>query len=103
MPEFLYTVRPTRPTMLIDGPTDEETSILARHAAYIEQLAAAGVVELAGRTQNTDDTAFGIVVFRADSETAARRVMLEDPAVKYGVMEATLFPYRVAYRGPRPV
>lgn len=102
MPEFLYTIRPTRPTMLVDGPTDEETSILTRHAAYIERLAADGVVELAGRTQNADDTAFGIVVFRADSEAAARRIMLDDPAVKYGVMAATLFPYRVAYRGTRP-
>ena len=102
MPEFLYTVRPTRPTMLVDGPTDEETSILTRHAAYVERLAADGVVELAGRTQNADDTAFGIVIFRADSEAAARRIMLDDPAVKHGVMAAALFPYRVAYRGTRP-
>lgn len=102
MPEFLYTVRPTRPTMLIDGPTDEETSILTRHAEYVERLAAEGVVELAGRTQNADETAFGLVVFRAESEDAARRIMLDDPAVKHGVMAAALFPYRVAYRGARP-
>ena len=56
------------------------------------------MVELAGRTQNADETAFGLVVFRAESETAARQIMLEDPAVKHGVMTASLYPYRVAFR-----
>lgn len=51
---------------------------------------------MAGRTLNADETAFGIVVFRADSETSARQIMHDDPAVKLGVMHAELFPYRVA-------
>ena len=84
--------------MLSDGPTDEESSVLTEHARYIEALAMQGVVELAGRTQNTDATAFGIVILNAASETAARQIMLDDPAVKEGVMSASLFPYRVAFR-----
>jgi uncharacterized protein YciI len=84
--------------MLSEGPTDEESAILSQHATYVEQLTRQGVVELAGRTQNADETAFGLVVFRAKSETAARQIMLDDPAVKHGVMTASLFPYRVAYR-----
>ena len=100
--EFLYTVKPTRPAMLREGPTEEETSILAQHAAYIERLAQCGVVELAGRTQNSDETAFGIVVFCAESESAAKQIMHDDPAVQAGVMSARLFPYRVAFRGTEP-
>jgi uncharacterized protein YciI len=98
--EFLYTIKPTRPAMLTEGPTDEESVILSEHAAYVERLAERGVVELAGRTRNTDETAFGIVVFQAKSEDDARQIMLDDPAVKHGVMTAELFPYRVAFRRP---
>ncbi len=59
-------------------------------------------MDLAGRTQNTDDRAFGIVVFRAEDGPGARRIMDEDPAVLRGVMSAELFPYRVAFRGAAP-
>lgn len=38
----------------------------------------------------------GIVILEVDSEEEARELMENDPAVKEGVMEATLFPYRVA-------
>ena len=51
---------------------------------------------LAGRTLNTDERSFGIVIFRADSEEAARRVMDQDPAVRNRVMRAELYPYRIA-------
>jgi len=98
MPEFLYMVQAKRPQLITEGPTPEEVEILERHSAYLEDLAKRGVVELAGRTQNTDATSFGIVVFRAESEDAARALMLDDPAVHQGTMHATLFPYKVACR-----
>jgi uncharacterized protein YciI len=101
MMEFLYVIRPTRPAMLTDGPTEAESEILTRHARYVEDLAARGVVELAGRTQNADETAFGIVIFHAESKAVARRIMDDDPAVAERVMTATLFPYRIAFRAPR--
>ena len=65
MLEFIYTSQATRGAMLTEGPTAEEASILTQHATYIERLADQGVVELAGRTQNSDETSFGLVVFRA--------------------------------------
>ncbi|MFH1844318.1 MAG: hypothetical protein ABIF77_14035, partial [bacterium] len=40
----------------------------------------------------------GIVIFRAESETAAHEIMQNDPAVAAGVMLAELVPYRVALR-----
>ena len=99
MPErrqFLYRIQPTRPEMLPEGPTDREREIVARHFAYLQDLTERGVVLLAGRTLNTDSTSFGIVVFRAESDEAARAIMECDPAVAQGVMRAELFPYSVA-------
>ena len=96
--EFLYTVRAVREGMLTEGPTPEESRVLADHASYLEGLAKAGVVETAGRTQNLDASTFGIIILSADNESAARQVMENDPAVLGGVMRAELFPFRTAFR-----
>lgn len=96
MPRFLYKLSATRTKMLADGGNAAEQDSVSHHFARLEQLAEAGVVLFAGRTQNTDASSFGIVVLEATDEPAARRIMEEDPAVIDGVMTAELFPYRVA-------
>jgi uncharacterized protein YciI len=100
MPEFLYRIQPTRLTMLTDAPTPAEAAAIAAHRAYLDRMAAAGVVLLFGRTQTTDASTFGIVIFRAESAEAARRIMAADPAVAAGVMRGEVFPFRVAGVGP---
>ncbi len=97
--EYLYHIQPTRPAMLVAGPTPDETRIISEHFAYLRSLTEEGVVIHAGRTLNTDPSSFGIVIFRADSPERARVVMANDPAVQQGVMQATLFPYRISLMG----
>ena len=94
--EYLYKIQPTRLEMLTQGPTPKEAAIVAQHFAYLKGLAEQGVVVVAGRTLNADESAFGIVIFTADSEESARGVMTNDPAVKNSVMRAELYPYRIA-------
>jgi uncharacterized protein len=94
--EFLYRIQPTRPEMLRSGLTPEESAAVQAHVNYLKNLTAEGTVIVAGRTLNNDETTFGIIVFRAPSEDAARAIMNGDPAVKGGVFRATLFPFAVA-------
>jgi uncharacterized protein YciI len=94
--QFLYMIRPARPAMLTEGPTAAERAAISEHFAYLQALQASGALVLAGRTQNTDESSFGIVIFYADSEAAAGQIMRSDPAVLAGVMVATLYPYRIA-------
>ena len=94
--QYLYKIQPTRPDMLSEGATDEESEITSQHYYYLKNLRDEGVVVLAGRTLNTDPSSFGIVIINADSEQAAREIMENDPAVSSGVMRAEFFPYRVA-------
>lgn len=96
--QYLYKIVPKRTGMLTEGPTGDEDSILEQHAAYLGDLTERGVVLLAGRTQNKDESSFGIVIFQAGSQEEARRVMEEDPAVRSGVMRAELYPYRIAFK-----
>ena len=51
------------------------------------------------RTAEPLDRTFGLAIFEASDEAAARRFMEADPAMAEGVMTATLHPYRVAVRG----
>ncbi len=97
--QFLYKIQPVRPEMLTDGPTPEEGKIVSEHFNYLKKLTDAGIVFLAGRTLNTDNSSFGIVIFMASSEEEARKIMQNDPAVKQRVMRAELYPYRVALLG----
>ena len=93
--QYLYRIQPTRLEMVTNGPTDEERSILLEHFNYLTSLTKQGVVLVFGRTQNKDSSTFGIVIFRADSDEAARSIVNNDPAVKRGVVRAELFPYKV--------
>ena len=95
--QFLYRTQPTRLEMVTEGPNEEESSILEEHVAYLQELTDRGVLHLAGRTQNQDDSTFGIIIFSAESEDSARSIMNDDPAVKHGIMKAELFPYEIAF------
>jgi len=57
----------------------------SQHFSYLEALAGRGVVILAGCTLNTDESSFGIVIFKAESDEAAHTIMTHDPAVQAGV------------------
>lgn len=96
MPQFLYRIQATRLGMLGEGLTERESLIVGEHFAYLQDLVSKGVVFMAGRTLTTDERTFGIVVFAAESEEDALALVQNDPAVKQGIMEAELFPYRVS-------
>ncbi len=96
MSQYLYRIQPIRDGMLSRGATEEEKRVVSEHFSYLQALQQKGVLILAGRTQNTDNSSHGIVIFTADSEEKAREIMLADPAVKKKVFRAELFPYRIA-------
>jgi uncharacterized protein YciI len=99
MKEFLYKLQLVRGDMLRTGPSDAEQEVVAEHFAYLQNLAAKGLIILVGRTLTTDENTMGLAVFRAESEDAARQIMKDDPAVQKGVMTATLYPFKVVLQG----
>jgi len=89
---WIYVVHLTRPAT-ITSPTEEESATIDRHFVHLQQTCSAGTVRLAGPAT---DGAFGIVIFEAEDETAARSFMSDDPAVRAGVMTAELHPFHVS-------
>lgn len=96
MQQWLYRIQVVRPEMLTEGPTPEEAAITEQHFDYLKELMANGILILAGRTQTTGYSSFGIIIFKAENEAAAREIMLNDPAVRFKQFRAELYPYRVA-------
>jgi uncharacterized protein YciI len=94
--QWLYHLVPARMGMVTEGPTPEEAETVSRHFAYLTQLTEQGIMVIVGRTQNNDEHTFGIAIFEAEDESAARQIMMNDPAVQGGVMRATLYPYKIA-------
>lgn len=101
MTEYLYKIQPTRLSMLTEGPTSQEAEIISNHFDYLKALVDQGVGIFVGRTLTTDERTFGLTVFEADSEEAAREIMNNDPAVMAGVMRAELYPFRIVLMGQR--
>ena len=97
MPEYLYLIHPFRDGFF-EEPTPEDNLIMEEHFQYLKQGASAGTVLLAGPCL---DNTFGIVVFQADNDEAARSFMFKDPSVRKNVMMAELHPLRISVRGER--
>ncbi|HWQ21597.1 MAG TPA: YciI family protein [Clostridia bacterium] len=92
MATWIYLLHLTRPEA-VSSPTEDESAAIDRHFVRLQRACAAGTVRLAGPAT---DGAFGIVIFEARDEAAACSFMVEDPAVRAGVMTAELHPFRVS-------
>jgi uncharacterized protein YciI len=96
MKQYIYTLKLIQRLYDDSNWTNLENQIVVEHLSNLERLLNSGQLILAGRTLDMDDSMFGIVIFEAETDELAEVIMLEDPAVKAGIMIAELHPYRVA-------
>ena len=82
--------------------TAEDKAAVDRHLANFKAAVQSGQLILAGRTREPGDKTFGIAIFEATDEAAARKFMEADPAVAGGVMTAELHPFAVALQRKNP-
>jgi uncharacterized protein len=100
--QFIYVLRLV-PRLHSDAAwTQEDKMALSRHFARFKHAIETGELILAGRTQEPGDKTFGIAIFEANDETAARKFMESDPAVVAGLMTAELHPFGVALQRKNP-
>jgi uncharacterized protein YciI len=97
---YIYVLRLTAKFQDEHAWTKEDHAVALRHFERLKAAAEHGPVILAGRTEEAADKTFGIVIFEAPDEKAARAFMENDPAVKSGLMTADLHPYMIAVQRP---
>lgn len=100
--QFIYVLRLV-PRLYADANwSSEDKKVLQRHFVRFQEAIKAGQLILAGRTSESGDKTFGIAIFQAKDEAAAREFMEEDPAVASGLMTAELHPFTVALERKNP-
>jgi uncharacterized protein YciI len=77
----------------MDDSTPEENEVMGAHFEYLKGLLEEGTLILAGPSL---EPPFGIIVFEAESEEEARRLVAEDPSVKAGLQRPELHPFRAS-------
>jgi uncharacterized protein len=100
--QFIYVLRLV-PRLHSDAAwTKDDEMALSRHFARFKHAIDTGELILAGRTTEPGDKTFGIAIFEATDEKAARSFMESDPAVVAGLMTAELHPFAVALQRKNP-
>ena len=83
--------------------TEDDKRAVGTHFAHLQEATKRGQVIFAGRTMESSNRTFGLVIFEAEDEAAAHTFMMSDPAVQRGVMTAELHSFAlVLSRTPRP-
>lgn len=101
-PSFIYMLRLV-PRLYDDKNwTKEDNAVVERHLARLQEATKSGQLILAGRTKEQGDKTFGIAIFTAPDEAAARAFMEADPTVSAGLMTAELHPFSVSFEHANP-
>ena len=100
--QFIYVLRLV-PRLHDDKAwTDADKAAVERHFDRFKNAMNSGRPILAGRTQKTGEKTFGIAIFEAADENAAREFMSSDPAIVAGVMTTEFHPFGVALERKNP-
>jgi uncharacterized protein YciI len=99
---FIYVLRLVPRLHSDSGWTKDDERALSMHFTRFKHAIDTGGLILAGRTMEPGDKTFGIAIFEATDEKAARSFMEGDPAVVAGLMTAELHPFAVALRRTNP-
>jgi uncharacterized protein YciI len=96
--QYLYFLEAVDPAKAASRETwtdyDQETFDL--HWARLKQLRDARTLLMAGRSHDPSGTGPAIVIFEAESDDEAQRILDEEPFVARGFAKATLHPFSVA-------
>src|SRR6476619_7845189 len=100
--QFIYVLRLV-PRLYDDKNwTKEDNAALHQHFIRFQEAIRSGQLILAGRTKEPGDKTFGIAIFTASDEAAARKFTESDPAVVAKLMTAELHPFSVALQSKAP-
>jgi uncharacterized protein YciI len=83
MTHYFGTLIPPRTTFPGDI-TPDELALMRQHAAYWKSLLEPRISVAFGPVMDPKG-AFGVCIFKAEDEAAARAIMLADPVVKAGI------------------
>ena len=97
--QFALLMKATGPEFAKKVQEPEGQRLIAEHFKKLQALTQKGVCIFSGHTTNMDDSGFGIIVVRVESEAAAQKIIDDDDLVKAGLIRGTVFPFQVVTSG----
>lgn len=92
-PQFIYLLRLVERLHSDSAWTKADEETFGRHFRHLKAATEQGQAIVVGRTKETGDRTFGLVIFEADNAEAARAFAESDPAVVGGVMTVEVRPF----------
>jgi uncharacterized protein YciI len=96
---FAFVYKVSSQELRKSGPRPEDMPAFQGHVKYLRTLAEQGTSLFSGHTLNNDESSFGLLVVRADSEAAARKIMEADPIIQAGLLQGTVIPFGIGTIG----
>jgi len=97
--EFALVFKVTGPEFFKKTQEPDGKQLVDKHFKKLQALTQQGVCLLSGHTLVTDESGFGIVIVRAESEAAAQKIVDDDDLVKAGLVRGRVFPFQVVTSG----
>jgi uncharacterized protein YciI len=97
--QFALLMKATGPDFFKKTQEPDGKQLVEKHFKKLQVLTQQGVCLFSGHTLVTDDSGFGIIVVRADSEAEAQKIIDDDDLVKAGILRGTVFPFQVVTAG----
>ncbi len=97
--QFALIMKATGPEFFKKTQESDGMQLVSKHFQKLQALTQQGVCIFSGHSLNRDETGFGIIVVRADSEAAAQKIIDDDDLVKAGLVRGTVFPFQVVTAG----
>jgi uncharacterized protein YciI len=97
--QFALLMKATGPEFFKKTQEPDGKQLVQRHFKKLQALTQQGVCLFSGHTLVTDESGFGIIIVRAESEAAAQKIIDDDDLVKAGLIRGTVFPFEVVTSG----
>ena len=93
--QFALLMKATGPDFFKKVQEPDGKELVEKHFKKLQALTQQGVILFSGHTLVTDESGFGIIVVRAESQAEAQKIVDDDDLVKAGLIRGTVFPFEV--------
>jgi len=97
--QFALLMKATGPDFFKKTQEPEGKELVEKHFKKLQALTQQGVILFSGHTLVTDESGFGIIIVRAESQVEAQKIVDDDELVKAGLIRGTVFPLEVVTSG----
>jgi len=97
--QFALLMKATGPDFFKKTQEPEGKELVEKHFKKLQALTQQGVILFSGHTLVTDESGFGIIIVRAESQAEAQKIVDDDELVKAGLIRGTVFPFEVVTSG----